>query len=365
MPSEPTGLEHLTPLVIESTSATERAGFRKCRRQWFLTVGHRLDPQEGNVHFFLGTVYHAGLEAYYKAIQEGIDHDGAAALALDAYQEAYDRELDVIKAQLGFLWKVGEPAFREFGEMGMDMLQNYLERERVNPLFDQVLAVEVRVNVPIRRKRGRAIGTLSVQTDVVGMKDGELAVADHKTASREPNIAHLDIDDQLSAEVFAVWMDGGKFPTRAIYNVSMKKKVGPPERLKDKKDGTPKLSKAKGQGTTYALYVQALDELGLPHDDYQDILAHLRAVDESGDNPLFVRDTTFRTPGQMAAFQADLYEEFRDMREVGKDPRRAYPNPTPDNCKWCPVRVICTTIQDGGDVESVIKGGFIVADPRR
>jgi len=32
MPTEATGLEHVTPVKITSTSATERAGFRKCRR---------------------------------------------------------------------------------------------------------------------------------------------------------------------------------------------------------------------------------------------------------------------------------------------------------------------------------------------
>ncbi len=365
MPSEPTGAEHRTAVDIQSTSATERASFRKCRRQWFLTVVHRLDRQEGNVHTFLGTVYHAGLEAYYKAVKEGHSVVTAEERGFDAYQDAYDRDIQVIRAQLGFLWKVGEPAFREFAEMGIEMLANYFARERVNPVLDEIIAVEFRVHIDIIDKKGKKLGELSVQADVVGMKHGELTVVDHKTASREPNIAHLDLDDQLSAEVYSWWKHSGNFPTQAVYNVSLKKRFGKPERLKDKKDGTPKLSKAKGQGTTHALYIETLDELGLDHGEYADILAHFKQIDESGSNPLFIRDTTFRTPEQMAAFERDLFQEFRDMQAVGKEPERAYPNPTPDNCKFCSVREVCTTIQDDGDVAAIIQAGYIVGDPRR
>lgn len=366
MTAEPTGLEHATPVKITSTSATERGGFRKCRRQWLLTVVHRLDPQEGNVHLFLGTIYHAGLEAYYRALKDGASGYDADIAALDAFQEAYDRDIKVIEAQLGFLWQYGLPAFREMAELGMEMLQNYLERERLDPLLDDIYAVEFRVNVPIRSPKNRKVGILSVQADVVGMKDGVLTVVDHKTASREMPSAHLDLDDQLTAEVFSWWLHSGDMPEQAIYNVSYKKAAGPPRTLeKPDKLGRPKLSKSKDQGTTYALYRAEIDRLGLDHADYGDILATLKAIEISGENPLFRRETVFRTPEQMEAFKRDLFHEWNDMRRVAAHPEQAYPNPTPDNCSRCDVRIICTTIQDDGDVGTIIRSGFVVGDPRR
>ena len=360
MPTEPTGQEPFTPVRIKDTSATERAGFRKCRRQWFLQVVHRLDPQEGNVHFFLGTIYHSGLEAFYKALQRG--EADANEQALDAYEKAYTEYRDRLKDALGMVWPIAEPMYREAGELGLEMLQNYLDREANNPLFDEVVAVEFRVRVAIRNpKTGRRSGWLSVQADVVGIKDGFLCVADHKTASRELPSAHLDLDDQLTAEVFAWWQATGQFPERAIYNVSYKKHSGPPALLKSGKA----LSKAKDQGTTYAMYRQAIEDHGFNVADYVDILTALKEREERGEDPLFRREEVFRTPGQMDAFERDLFHEVQDMKRVASHPEQAYPNPTSMNCGGCPVRSICTTMQDGGDVEAIIKAGFVVADPRR
>lgn len=365
MPTDPTGLEPATPVRIKSTSATERAGFRKCRRQWFLSVVHRLDPQMGNVNFFLGTVYHSALEAYYRAQQAGLDVPFRETAALDAYQDRFDAELLKIQAQLGFLATVGTPPFREAGELGFAMLQNYLERERVDPLLDEVVAVEFRVNVAIVNEKGRKVGILSVQADVVGKKHGELRVVDHKTASSTMPSAHLDLDDQLTAEVFAWWQATGDFPEKAVYNVSMKKAPQPPKQLKPAKDGTPRLSKAKNQNTTAQMYRDEIRALGLNLADYLDIILILDEREASGEDKLFRREEVFRTPGQMAAFERDLYQEWKDMKAVALHPEKAYPNPTSMNCSHCPVRTICTTIQDGGDHEAIILAGYVVADPRR
>jgi len=357
----PTGQEHLTPVAITDTSATERAVFRKCRRQWFLTTVHRLDPENGNIHFFLGTIYHAGLAEFYRAVRDRYEHDLAVDFALNEYQNAYTVESVKIKESLGFAWSMAESLYREAGELGLEMLQNYLDRERDNPLLDEIIAVEFRVNVPVRSpKTRRKVGILSVQADVVGIKDGELTVVDHKTASREPNIAHLDIDDQLSAEVFSWWKHSGEFPTRAVYNVSMKKAPAQPRVLKN---GT--LSVAKNQATTAALYRQAIAEHDLDPADYAAFLGFLDSREALDEDPLFVRDTTFRTPQQMAAFERDLYWEYRDMREVAKHPERAYPNPSSFNCPSCPVRTVCVTLQDDGDVAAIIQAGYVIAEPRR
>jgi len=360
MTTETTGLEHETPVRIKSTSATERGGFRKCRRQWFLTTVHRLDSQEGNINFFLGTIYHAGLEAYYRAQMRGANVDDREVAAIDAYQSAYDAYMVRLEDQLGALWQFAETNFTEAGKLGLEMLQNYFERELADPLLDEVLAVEFRVNVPIVNAKGGKVGILSVQADAVGVKDDQLAVCDHKTASQAMQSAHLDIDDQLTAECYSWWKAKGTMPDKAIYNVSIKKAPQPPKQLK-----SAKLSQAKNQLTTERMYRDEIARLGHSVADYVDILAILHEREESGEDRLFQREATFRTPEQMAAFERDLFEEWRDMRAVASHPERAYPSPTSMNCGSCPVRIICTTIQDDGDVEAIIKAGYVVAEPRR
>lgn len=365
MVTEPTGLEHLTPVKITDTSATERAGFRKCRRQWFLTTVHRLDPQQGSVNFFIGNLYHWTLRTYYLRLQAGETHEQAVEGALDEFQMEYDRYVEKLREQLGFVWKIGEPVFREAGELTIEMAQNYFDAELVNPLFDEIVAVEFRVNVAIRSPKGRRVGWLSVQADAVGRKNGELIVVDHKTASREMSSAMLDLDDQLTAEVFSWWEATGDFPEKAVYNVAYKKAPHPPKQIRGSKAKPVKLSRDKQQGTTYALYTQEVARLGLDPADYEDILAYLKELDDQGENVFFRREAVFRTPGQMTAFRRDLYHEYRDMRDVAAHPEKAYPNPTSFNCPGCPVRVICTTIQDDGDVSAIIKAGYVISDPRR
>jgi hypothetical protein len=364
-PTEPTGEEHLTPVLITDTSATERAVFRQCRRRWFLTVVHRLDPEEGNPNFFVGNLFHSGLQRYYEGIRDGESHDEATERALDAYQIEFEVEMEKLREQLKFLWPVAQPQWRELGELGFEMVQNYLDREGRNPMFDEIVAVEFRVNVDIPDRLGNSMGKLSVQADVIGRKDGELKVADHKTASRDVTSAHLDIDDQLTAEVFAWWRHSGQFPERAVYNVAYKKSFGPPRQIRGSKEKPVKLSKDKSQGTTYALYRQEIERLGLDKGDYVDILTALKEREDRGEDALFHREEVFRSLDQLEAFERDLYWEFRDMQDVAAEPERAYPNPTKFNCPNCPVRVICFAIQDGGDVPAIIRGGFVVAEPRR
>jgi hypothetical protein len=366
VPTEPTGREHLTPVNIEDTSATERAGFRTCRRRWFLTSVHRLDPQEGNPNFFVGNLVHRALEIYYVAQERGEEHDERVDLALQAFQTQYTAEMGKLKDQLGFLWSFAEPQWKALGEMAFEMVQNYFDAELQAPLFDEVIAVETRVFVPIiDPDSGATVGVLSVQTDIVGRKDGERKVVDTKTASRTIDGAHLDIDDQLSAEVYSDWIDSGEFASKAVYNVLYKKVARPPKQIKGSKKEPIKLSRAKDQGTTYQLYREEIEKLGLNKANYVEILAHLKEKEEQGENVFFAREETFRTPEQMRAFERDLFFEFDDMVAVGKDPRRAYPNPSKFNCAPCPVRTICITIQDDGDVEAIIQAGYVVADPRR
>lgn len=362
---DPTGLEPWTPVKIKGTSATERAAFRKCRRQWFLTQVHRLQTQDDNLNFWLGELVHTGLQFYYERIKEGQGHAAAAEFALDAYERAFDEAVARVKAgPLGIIWGEAGPMYQELGELGFGMLQGYFEREAREPIGDEVVEVEVRRYVPIRSPKGRRIGTLAVRTDLVVRRYGHLAAVDHKTATQHLSPAMLDIDDQLTAETYVVWQVLGEWPEEAVYNSLAKKIPAPPERLKDGKGGVPRFSQRKDAPTTAALYRRTLAEHGLTEEGYEDILAHLDEREAADDTPFFYRETTFRTPGQIAAFEANLYQEFRDMREVAAHPERAYPNPSPFACPTCPVRQVCMAMMDGSDAGHLIRSGYTVGEPR-
>lgn len=363
--TEPTGNEPWTPVKIKATSATERASFRKCRRQWFLTIVHRLESVEGNPNFWIGNLIHTGLEVYYRAQQNGLPHAARVELAMPAYQRAYDESLIPVREALGFLFPMAEDTYHDLGALGWKMLEGYFEREEHEPIFDEIVQVEHRLFVPIRDARGRAVGKLAVRTDLVGRRGDRLAVADHKTTGAKLAASMLDIDDQLSAEVYAVWKSLGEFPTEALYNALLKKAPGPPkENLPDKKTGRRKLSKAKDQPTTVALYLEEIARLGLDRADYEDILAILAEREASGESDYFYREATFRTPGQMRAFEENLYQEWLDMRGVAAHPERAYPSPSLFSCPSCPVRQVCFSMMDGGDAGAIIRNELTVVEPR-
>lgn len=365
MPTEATGLEHVTPAKITSTSATERASFRRCRRQWFLTVVHRLDPEEGNVNFFLGSLFHLALEKYYSALKDGASLDDAEDAGINGYRLSYQVEIDGIRDRLGFAWEYARPMWEEAGDLGFEMAQNYFYQERRDPLLDEVIAVEFRVNVPILSPKGRRTGgTLSVQADVVGRLRGSLRVVDHKSATRDYPSSMMELDDQHTAEAYSWWRATGEFPDEVVRNIAKKRAPEPPRLIKGKKKGTVALSKSKSQYTTLEMYEAAIVQSGLDRLDYAEHLQWLREQERDGSR-FFTREVTFRSPDQFAAFERDLYQEWRDMRQVAREPERAYPNPSTFNCPSCSVRAVCMTIQDNGDVQAVVKAGYVVADARR
>jgi hypothetical protein len=322
-------------------------------------VVHRLEPSSGDPTFHLGTWFHRALEEYYLLI-DSYTHAIAAQEARDAYEAIADDTFASVGRDLGVAWVYALPDFQDARDLGVAMLDQYLEWEETNPLVDEVVAVEQRVEIPIRSPGGRRVGILSVQTDLVGRREGRLVVVDHKTAKSRPSSGHLDIDDQLTAEVVSWWVHSGEFPEEAIYNVALKRRAEPPRVLAN---GT--LSKDKRQSTTVRLYEEEIQRLGLAVAPYRDILAYLADREATGEGALVVREHTFRSPGQVDAFQRDLYQEWRDMSAVAAHPERAYPSPDRMECPRCPVRSICFTMQDDGDVEGAILADYIVGDPRR
>lgn len=380
MTTTPTGLEHVTPVKLVDTSVTERAAFRRCRRYWFLGTVHRLGTVLGNRHFWFGTLVHKGLETYYRSLKtldvdepSILDRRAAEEFALEAYWKHYDTTLEPIQEWFGALWWNVLPDYQELGALGQAMLEGYFAEERQAPPDWKVIEVERRWRVAIRSPKGRRVGWLTLQLDlVVERGNGRQAGVDHKTAGREFDSSFLDIDDQITGYVWGTAEATGKPVDEFVYNVLFKKAPQPPRQVTGTKAEPIKLSKAKDQPTTYGLFVAELERLNLDPTPYAEILEHFRYAGvrrERGapaDDPaFFAREGVFRTKGQLRAFAANLFEEWRDMKAVAAHPERAYPSPSVMNCRGCPIRAACQAMMDDADVGQVIRDQYVVLDPRR
>jgi RecB family exonuclease len=349
----PTGLEPTTPVTLRETSVTERQDFRSCRRKWFLGTVHRLTPAGGALHFWFGNLIHAALESYYLVLPEGGPTQAEKA-ALSKYHAFYRQSVLEAHKDLGALFDSISEEYADMREMGVGMLEGYFRMQREQGGFHKIVLVEQRYGTRIPGTVGRLTGRFDL---IIQMPNAEIMVVDHKTAASKHNSAHLDLDDQLTGYCYVYWRATGTQPRGAIYNVLLKKVAKKPTLLK-----SGKLSQDKAQATTYPLYLEAIREHRLNVSDYSDMLLYLK---DKGWGDFYMQETVYRSKAQLLAFEKNLVIEWRDMRRVARHPEEAYPNPTAMNCPGCPVRMICATMQDGGDYQSIIENEYLIAPPRR
>jgi len=353
-------------LVIPSLSVTEKYSFRECRRAWYLSYVRKLTPVVTYMPFWFGTGLHSALQAYHSP--QTVTSPLEAALA--AYDEWYvGAEVEVAEAY-GFLWEGARQEYFDAYALTRTMLVNYDQYHRAEQDVWEPVAVEQRVWVPILHPHSRRAlpghPRLTARLDFLGsrpenrrlgLRSGTVVV-DHKSAASAPSMGReLDLDDQLTGYAYVYWRLTGELPESIIYNVLVKKAPKPPEILKN---GTP--SKAKGQQTTFGLYLEALDERDLDPAPYAEVLAALQA---EGWSRYFVRESVTRNLAQIESYERHLYYEYRDMVDVVEHPEKAYPSPSPMTCGRCPYAGVCMSMDDGGDYESLISAKFKVSIEER
>lgn len=349
------------------TTVTERASFRTCRRQWYLENIELLEPQ-GSVAWPLifGTVCHEALDVYYRNIRSLSD-------ALDAFTDAWKIEDDRLARLYGGLYKMGiEEEWSDYRDKGMQMLKYYDVHDRASGFFDDVEAVGIgfdawRQNVQVEerhfveifdRNKNHIEGTplLSGRIDLVVNRPNGVWIVDHKTLASAPAWRALEVDDQLTGYCFLWWRMTGDLPRGALYNVLLKDPPKPPRILK-----SGGLSLDKAQRTTFDLYVQAIDELGLDRRDYEDFLNFLGA---KGWNTFFPRDGMNRNKHEIRNFERRLAVEYEDMQRALDDEDARYPNPTQRVCQTCSMVALCQAMEDGSDVQSIREEMYQVKEPR-
>jgi hypothetical protein len=296
---------------------------------------------------------HSALEAYYKGGRD-------LKKCLRAFRTAWGKEDRALRATYGGLYSMGiEDEWLMHKERGEEMLKCYDLFDKANPFFDEIISysIEERAFVEVLGPDDEGIGALlSGRIDMVVRRKDGIWIVDHKALASVPVDTALDIDDQLTGYCYIYWRLTGEMPRGALYNVLVKDPPKPPRMLKD-----GSLSKDKSQRTTFELYLQAINDLGLPVEEYQEVLDFLAA---SGWRRYFVRQEVRRNMEQLASFERHLFREVRDQMEAIEDPEEAYPNPSQYVCPGCSMMPICKAMEEDGDVDWVINHGFKVLEPR-
>jgi len=334
-----------------STTVTERASFRSCRRQWWLEVVERLSPKDRVTWYFeFGEAVHIALEAYYR---DGKRNLGDMLSAFEQYWDEFDNRLH---RTYGGLYEsgIGEEWWN-YKEKAEVMFRYYDLYDKASGYWDdveEILAVNIeeRAFVDILNAQGRHIPMkplLSGRIDLVLLKKDGHHIWDHKTAATPYDARALDVDDQLTGYSYIYWRLTGVVPKSATYNALIKEPPTPPKILVN-----GSISKDKSQRTTYDLYLMAMDEQGIAHDDeaYAEILQVLLA---KGWSQFFLRDGLVRNLEEIQSFEKRLFYEYQDMDLVLAEPERAYPNPTQRTCPGCGVLPICQMMEEQGDVEYI------------
>ena len=327
-------------LEKKRASVSSISSFNACRRQfWFDQTWHQFTPPKP---LWIGQVVHQAMDSYYKSGRDAI-------VAIESAKEFVFEEIDRIKGELPWF---SDPSgeLEEWAEFALAVFHNYTLFDSCSPFDGMVVDVERSFRLPVERTDR----LLSGRIDLVlrSNSTGRLWIVDHKTVSSQPNLAGLDVDEQMSAYAWAAWRLYGEIPEKIIYNVIFKSLPKEPYVIRNGKA----LSQSKSEGFVYDLYLAKLQEMGFPVTDYVEMLEYLRTV---GWSQFFSRVESSRSLAELVTFEKFAASKLNDISRILEDPEHyAYPSPNSFSCGYCAYLAACKTMNDGGDWESVLDSRF-------
>ena len=352
---------------------SDRGIFKGCRQRWDFASKMRrnLEPWQKYKPFEFGTAFHAAMEVYYDPARWTFDREIVEAEALAKFAAVNKQQrIQVAQSQGGELSSDSLADYNERHELGLGMLRHYFKWARTRDNFTPI-AVEIDFEVPILVPQGVEVlpdgySTVYDTRDLLCLHDtqgfidvvyqgridmlvkdeaGEYWIFDHKTAAQMGDLSWLVLNDQVTSYCWAL-QHMLKIPIAGfVYNEIAKKVPKPPQVLQ-----SGALSVNKQQDTTFDLYMEALVQGNFSIEAYQGMLNYLKASPKQ-----FVRRTQVRrSPYELEMQGRRIFLEAVDMLN---DPS-IYPSPSPMNCNSCMYRQPCTAVQDGSDVEFLLKNLF-------
>jgi len=335
--------------MSNTISATTLQMYEVCRRQWYFANVLDLEPKKGGTSLWLGSGVHEALEAFYRAGQDPV-------VAFEAWWnrsvEQWRAEHD--GAEIDSQWY-------NLRDLGMSMMSHYRAWARQMDDFE-VLATELPFRVEIPNTNG---GALTGRFDGVirlWRRPTDIYLLENKTYKRLPPHDFLLLDTQTAIYQWAA--------TKLLSEGKLLPKLNLPEGTQVKgvlynglRKSVPKrppmdvtgqgVSKDLRYATTYAFYLNVLEEENLPVEDYQEILAKLKLKL----NQFFHREWVQRTPEELVAVEERLVRQFTDVQAT-RDTAYLLPSPSWD-CAWrCAYYTLCLAYNQGGDTVGVQKRAY-------
>lgn len=336
---------------------SDRITFKRCRRRWDLSsrIRQNLKPKAPARALEFGTAIHAALEVYYDPMMWDADREIVQLATLAAFW-AVNKEQKAARGEN--ISEEDKIDFKERLELGNGMLQNYFlwapSRDKFRPI-----AVEQKFEVPIFDPpiegwwyepvyRGRL--DLLVEDEW-----GGYWIVDHKTTARmEDRELYLEIDEQCGSYAWALQVQLGIKVQGVIYNELYKGFPQPPAMNATVRQGR-RFSVNKMQDTSYELYLQTITEANEPLHLYEDVLNFFK----NEGRQYFRRTQVHRSQEELQRLGKQIQDETLDMLSPNL---RIYPNPDKFSCKWCDYRLPCLAMNDGSDLEWIIKENYVQDD---
>lgn len=303
---------------VPPRSSTEVRGFKNCRREWDYFSRQKLTTKQSDTsHRWFGTTIHECLGRYY------------------LYQE---NPVDVFRELT-----LGDPAAENWYDLGISMMERYLDWAPTVDRFDRVLGAELQLfaNLPNGEK-------ISGRVDLLVEQQGRLWVVDHKTYQTFVDDSDLETDDQLMTYLYLVSQNYPDIPVGGAFYNQLRKRI-PAEPSINKNGSVSKVA----IDTTYEIYYNAIIAQGCDPSDYQDQLNKLRGQE------FFRRSVVVRDQAAQDAFVEELQAIVYSMNH---DPI-IYPNRT-TYCRICDFANLCRIQSLGQDIDPVKQAFYTTWEER-
>jgi hypothetical protein len=326
---------------------SDRITFKQCRRKWDLSsrIRQNLKPKQPAKALEFGTAIHAALEVYYEPQLWRADREVVQQCTLARFIEVTKEH----KAARGELSEEDRIDFEDRMDLGLGMLRHYFQWAPAHDKFIPVL-VEAKFEVPITGHDAMYRGRMDL---LIEDFDDRYWIVDHKTTARmEDELPFLELDEQCGSYAWAMQEQLGIKVAGVIYNELFKGYPQPPAMNNSQRQGRW-FSVNRQQNTSYEMVMQTLTEANEPIQLYTDYLNFLQADGKT----YFKRTQVHRSQEELENLGKQISMETSDML----DPQiRIYPNPNKFSCRFCDYRLPCMAINDGSDVEWILKENYQV-----
>src|SRR5690625_1434726 len=278
--------------------------------------------------FLFGSAVHEFLDAYYGSMVNAVSLSAKSFNRTHSYAIGKKAFRDYIQNNFPDTDEANEQAI-----LAEKVIENYHDWSAKNDDFI-VLGTEVEFDVDLGS--GRLFRGFF---DMVVQINDKIWVMEHKTANRIQT-EHIERDSQVSSYIWAARKKG--IPLEGVIYNTLRKAV--PEKPRLLKNGT--LSKARHQNVTYETYLEAIHENGMDEEDYEDILEHLKGLE----NPFFSREYTTRTETAIENTELDILQT-EDLKHALLK-ANVFPRNITRDCSWdCPFAELCLLDMEGSDTE--------------